>query len=96
MLFALLALQAATPTAPPPDIELNIHATARSVRIERKGETRIAVRAGPDAGSRAETRVTPPTNGAKTLKNVTVDVHAEARIGDQAQNKPEGETASPQ
>jgi hypothetical protein len=94
MIVALLLLQAAA--APPPDIELNIRATAKSVRIEQKGETRLEIRAGPDAGSGAGTRVTPPANGSTTLSNVTVEVHAEARIGGQGQNRAGGETSSPQ
>jgi hypothetical protein len=94
MIVALLLLQAAA--ASPPDIELNIRATARSVRIEQKGETKLEVRAGPDAGSSAETRITPPAEGATTLRNVTVEVRAEARIGDQRQNQAGSETTSPQ
>lgn len=93
MIWIMLAMQA---SPPPPDIELNLHATVRSVRIERKGETKLEVRAGPDAGSRVETNVTPPANGATTLRNVTVDVHAEARIGDEPQNPPAPETDTPQ
>lgn len=95
MIVPFLFLQAAA-AAPLPDIELNIRATARSVRIEQKGETRIEVRAGPNAGSRTETTVTPPANGSRTLKNVRVDIHAEARIGDERQNQDGGETTSPQ
>lgn len=94
MIVALLLLQAVA--APPPDIELNISATAKSVRIEKKGEARLEVRAGPDAGSRAEARVTPPANGAATLRNVTVEVRAEARIGDRGQIQAGAETSSPQ
>jgi hypothetical protein len=90
----LLAMQAAA--APPPDIELNVRATARSVKIERKGETKLEVRAGPDAGSRAETRVVPPAEGKTELRNVTVELHAEARIGKSRENPPEGETDTPQ
>jgi hypothetical protein len=96
MLIAFILMQASSATAAPPDIELNIHATTGSVRIESKGETKLEVRAGPDAGSRFETRVTPPANGATTLKNVTVDVHAEARIGDTPQNDGAGATVTPQ
>ena len=97
MIWLAMLLQAAQPApAAAPDIELNIHATARSVRIESKGETKLEVRAGPDAGSQSRTIVTPPARGAANLSNVTVDVHAEARIGDQLQNQPGGETASPQ
>ena len=93
--LALLLQSAQAAPASPPDVELTIHATARSVRIEQKGETRLEVRAGPDAGSRAETRLTPPATGATTLRNVTVDVHAEARIGDGKQNQAVGETSGP-
>ena len=96
MIFALFLMQAATAAAPPPDIELNVRLTARSVRIERKGEAKLEVRAGPDAGSRVETKVSPPANGSVALGNVTVDVHAEARLGDPRQNPKEGETGTPQ
>ena len=94
MIVALLLLQAAA--APPPDIELNIRATAKSVRIEQQGETRLEVRAGPDAGSQARTVVTPPGQGSAELKNVTIEVRAEARIGDQVQIRAGVETSSPQ
>ena len=93
MISILLALQAA---AAPPDIELNVRATARSVKIERKGETKLEVRAGPDAGSRTETRVTPPAEGRTELSNVTVELRAEARIGERGENPPEPETSTPQ
>ena len=93
MIWILLAMQTASP---PPDIELNVRATARSVKIERKGETRLEVRAGPDAGSRTETRVTPPADGKTDLRNVKVELHAAARIGEGTENSPEGETSTPQ
>ena len=95
MLLALQAAQAEPPSATPPDIELNIRATARSVRIETRGKAELSVRAGPDAGSRFETSVTPPAKGATNLRNVTVDVHAEARIGAPAQNADAAETTRP-
>lgn len=93
MIWILLAMQAASP---PPDIELNVRATARSVKIEQRGEAKLDVRAGPDAGSRTESRVTPPADGKTELRNVTVEVHAEARIGESGENPPEGETSTPQ
>ena len=93
MIWILLAMQAASP---PPDVELNVRATARSVKIEQKGEAKLEVRAGPDAGSRTETRVTPPADGKTELRNVTVELHAEARIGGSGENPPEGETSTPQ
>ena len=95
MIWLVMLLQAAQP-ATPPDIELNVRLTARSVRIEQKGEARLDVRAGPDAGSQARTVVTPPAQGATNLKDVTVEVHAEARIGDDGQNQAPSETGSPQ
>ncbi|HMJ93358.1 MAG TPA: hypothetical protein VK472_04590 [Allosphingosinicella sp.] len=94
MLFLLILLQA-TASATPPDIELNIHATARSVKIERKGETKLEVRAGPDAGSESRTEIRPPSGGSTDLKDVTVDIHAEARIADPGQNRSEAETSGP-
>lgn len=95
MLLALQAAQAEPPPAGPPDIELNIHATARSVTIETKGKTELVVHAGPDAGSKAETRITPPANGATSLRNVDVTIHAEARIADPQTNKDDAETSGP-
>jgi uncharacterized protein (DUF58 family) len=92
MLLGLILLQAA---APPPDIELNIRATARSVEIQQKGKASLEVRAGPDAGSRVRTEVNPPADGAISLKNVTVEVHAEARIKNPQQNPSEAETSRP-
>ena len=95
MLLALQAAQADEPPASPPDIELNIRATARSVEIESKGKTELSVRAGPDAGSLVETRITPPANGATRLNNVEVAISAEARIAAPRQNPEEAETSGP-
>jgi uncharacterized protein (DUF58 family) len=93
MIVALFLLQAAA--APPPDIELNVHATARSVEIESKGKTELIVHAGPDAGSKVETRVTPRAEGAAKLNNVEVNIRAEARLTDPQQNPDEVETSRP-
>lgn len=93
MLIIALLLQAAA--APPPDIELNARATVREVRVRQRGEASLAVRAGPDAGS--DVRVEkPPANGRTRLRNVTVNVHAEARIADPRQNPQAAETPTPQ
>jgi len=93
MLLYLL-LQAAAP-APAPDIELNVHARAREVTIERKGEAKLEVHAEPDAGSRAAVNVQPKAEGRTQLRNVTVDVHAEASLADPARNRAQVETGSP-
>ncbi|HEY0148304.1 MAG TPA: hypothetical protein VGB70_04805 [Allosphingosinicella sp.] len=95
MLLALLLAQAAAPKALP-DIELNIRARAKSVEIERKGEAKLEVRAAPDAGSRAEARVEPLPEGRTTLRNVEVNVRAEARIGEGVEIDASAETAAPQ
>jgi hypothetical protein len=95
-MIMLLLAQAAASGTQAPDIELNIRATARSVRIERKGEAKLEVRGGPDAGGQTQTTVTPPSQGATTLRNVTVEVRAQASIGDPAQNRAGGETSTPQ
>ena len=94
MIAVLLALQAAQP-ATAPDIELDVHATARSVTIETKGRAELEVSAGPDAGSKVEARVTPPAGGKSKLKNVEVDIRAEARIAAPEQNPDEAETSRP-
>ena len=97
MIWLTMLLQAAQPApTAAPDIELNLRLTARSVRIEQKGEAKLEVRAGPDAGSQARAVVTPPARGQSELKDVTVEVRAEARIGDQQQNQEGSETGSPQ
>ena len=78
MILALLAIQA---TAALPDIELNARVQARRVTIEKRGEASLTVSASPDAGSVVEVRA-PPANGRKTLRNVDVNIKAQARIGD--------------
>ncbi|HEY0414357.1 MAG TPA: hypothetical protein VGD66_14575 [Allosphingosinicella sp.] len=91
MLFLLL-LQAASPA---PDIELNVHARARQVTIEQQGRATLQVHAEPDGGSRAEAKVRPQAQGRRQLRNVTVDIHAEASLADPAQNRQGVETGTP-
>jgi hypothetical protein len=90
LLALLLAAQAAAP-----DIELELRATARDVRIERSGTASLELRATPDAGSNVEVE-SPREPGRRRLRNVTVRVKAEARIGDPRDNRPATETESPQ
>ncbi|MEA3036248.1 MAG: hypothetical protein QOH04_2013 [Sphingomonadales bacterium] len=94
MLPLLALLQAAAP-APAPDIELNVHLRAKRVTIEQKGEARLAVHAEPDAGSRVEANVQPKPQGRRELRNVTVDIHAQASTADPPQNSAAAETAPP-
>ena len=75
-MILLFLIQAA---ATPPDIVLDLRATARDVRIERRGETSLSVRASPDGGSRTEVD-RPESNGRARLRDVDVAVRAEARI----------------
>ena len=89
MLFLLLVQAAAVA----PDIQLDARVTAREVRISRRGETSLDVHGGPGSDVRVEK---PRTQGRQRLRNVTVNVHAEARIADPRQNPPPAETASPQ
>jgi hypothetical protein len=96
MLLALFLLQAGAAAAPPADIELNIRARVRSVEIERKGEARLEVRAEPDAGSRVEARAEPRAEGGTSLRDVRIDLAAEARIGDPGEIRGEAETAPQQ
>jgi hypothetical protein len=88
----LLILLLQTAAAPPPDIQLDIHATARDVRIEQRGQTSLSVRADPDGGSQARTEK-PDAGDRQRLRNVDVRVRADARIADP--NTP-AETTAPQ
>jgi hypothetical protein len=96
-MFFLLLLQAAA--QPAPDIELNANVRARRVTIEKQGNPELTVRAGPDGGSLVDVRA-PKANGRKTLRNVQVNVRAEARIANPGQapqnNGSETETTTPQ
>jgi hypothetical protein len=92
-MLLMLLLQAATAQAP--DIEINLHIRAKSVKIEQKGEARLEVR-GEGPGNRVETRVEPKAAGRTQLRNVRIDVHAEASASDPSQNRVEAETATPQ
>ena len=95
-MLALLLLQAAAAQTALPDIELNIRARARSVEIERKGEAKLEVRAEPDADSRVEARTTPEAKGRTRLRNVEVNLRAEARIGSPPEINATAETGTPQ
>jgi uncharacterized protein (DUF58 family) len=95
MLPILALLQAAAP-APAPDIELNVHIRAKRVTIEQQGEAKLIVHAEPDGGaSRVETSVQPKPEGRRELRNVTVDVHAQASLAEPSQNRADVETAPP-
>jgi hypothetical protein len=91
MLTALFLIQAAAAQTPP-DIELNLDASVRRVRIEREGEVSIEV-TGPDSEVRVDA---PEANGRRTLRNVSVRVRADVRIADPRQNRSEAETPRPQ
>ena len=100
MLIALFILQAqaAVPQTVAADIELNANIRARSVEIEKKGNARLTVTTSPDGGNLVDVRA-PKANGRKRLRNVSVDVRAEARIGDAAapaNNREQPETAPPE
>ena len=92
MLAALLLLQAAA-AQPPPDIELQIDASVRRVRIEREGEASLEVSGGPGSAVRVDA---PEASGRQRLRNVNVQVRAEARIADPRQNPEAAETPRPE
>lgn len=76
----LLLVLAQVPAVALPDIELHATINADTVRIEQKGAARLDIHASPDAGSGV--KVTAPTaNGSRVMRNVHVQVDAEARIG---------------
>lgn len=74
--LALFILQS---TSVPPDIQLNARVQARSVTIEKHGNASLTVSTKPDGGNLVDVRA-PKANGRKTLRNVDVNVRAEARI----------------
>ena len=92
-MILLVLLQAAATQAP--DIELNLNLRARSVTIEQKGEARLEVR-GEGPGNRVDVKVEPKAQGRRELRDVTVDVHAEASIEEGVKIDAEAETGTPQ
>jgi hypothetical protein len=92
-MILFILLQAAA--APPPDIELNFSARARSVTIERKGEAKLEVR-GQGPGNRVDVKIEPKAEGRTELRNVTVDVHAEASVEEGVKIDAGAETGTPQ
>ena len=88
-MLLLLLFQAA---AAPPDIQLDVRATVREARIERRGETRLEVRGGPGSAVTVER---PDSNGRTRLRNLVVRVQAEARIADPLQPRA-GQEPEPQ
>lgn len=91
ILFLLLQ----TAAAQAPDIELNLSARARSVTIERRGEARLEVR-GEGPGNRVDVRVEPKAEGRRQLRDVAVDVHAEASVREGVEIDAGAETGTPQ
>ena len=92
-MILLILLQAAA--AAPPDIELNLSARARSVTIEQKGEAKLEVR-GEGPGNRVDVKIEPKAEGRTELRDVTVDIHAEASIEQGVKIDAQAETGTPQ
>lgn len=90
-LMSLALLQAATAL---PDIELSAQVRARSVTIEKRGDASLTVSSSGDGGNLVDVRA-PKANGRKTLRNVEVNVRAEARIGQSPRFDAQDETAGP-
>jgi hypothetical protein len=92
MIAALLLLQAAQPAAAqpatgmPPEIQLDIRATARRVVIENDGRPDLQVRTSVNGregeGNVVDVQAPEVPQGRATLNNVEVRVRAEARIAD--------------
>ena len=93
MLIALMLLQAANAA---PDVQIDIRARARSVEIQQKGEAKLEVRAEPDGGTQVQAQVRPANRGATRLRNVEVNIHAEASVAGPAEIRAEAETGTPQ
>jgi len=94
MLFiALLAAQALPAPPPAPDIELNVRASVREVRLRQRGEASLEVHASPDAGSRVVRSPRPAPERDVRRRNVTVNVHGEARIANPSAHSQVPETS---
>lgn len=91
MISLILLMQAMQP-----DIELRVGARVKSVKIEQQGNATLEVRATPDAGSSVEARVEPRAAGKTELRNVQVNVRAQASIADPQLIRAEAETTTPQ
>lgn len=92
-MLSFILLQAAAAQAP--DIELNLNIRAQSVKIEQKGEARLEVW-GEGPGNRVDVKVEPKAQGRTELRNVTVDIHAEASLQEGAKIEAQAETRTPQ
>lgn len=100
MIIAALILQATqpAPAAAPPDIQLDINATARRVVVQNRGQASLNVRTSLNGreGENNIVEVDAPDlpQGRRELNNVRVRVRTEARIPD-LQNAPEQQEPSP-
>jgi hypothetical protein len=83
MIFLMIAAQAA---ATLPDIEFKADVRARSLTVEKQGEARLSLTTEPEGENIIDVQA-PKANGRKTLRNVRVNVRAEARIGDPQQGR---------
>ena len=91
-MLALVALLLQSGPAAP-DIQLDVKLRAKSVTIERKGVAKLEVRGAE--GSVVRVEVEPKAEGRRTLRNVTVDIHAEASVGEGAKVEAKAETGAP-
>ena len=59
--------------------------------IQKQGDASLTLRTEPDGGNVVKVEA-PKANGRKTIKNVEVDIHAQAHIADPQQNGSAQET----
>lgn len=79
LLVGQLAAPVAADAAPPPDIELRAHVEARSVKIEQSGTARLELHADPGVAEPVAVKRSAP-NGQSRYRNLTIDLHAAARL----------------
>jgi hypothetical protein len=79
LLVGQLAAPVAADAAPPPDIELRAHVEARSVKIEQSGTARLELHADPGGTEPVAVERSAP-KGHSRYRNLTIDVHAAARL----------------
>ena len=95
MLLALLLVQAAAPQAGnAPDIQLQARVHARSLTIQKRGDASLTLHTEPDGGNILDVQA--PKAGRKTIRNVDINLDAEARIADPQNIRIGVETSQPQ
>jgi hypothetical protein len=86
--FALVFSQLVAAQAAPPDIELNARVQAREGSIREETPATLQVRVQPGDAPPVKVRRSAPA-GAKSYRNLSLDLHAEARLAAPSPSQPQ-------